>query len=125
MIYYDDFSKWLDSNLEQLPAEVVAVNFNLYKGSNQTYDIQLIGSDKFDETDDEWACNEIFTTGEDIFIIQRTEDIEDFGDGLAFIIKMIEKYLKNEKCTNILKRLKVVGVGFVDGDIELVYRAKN
>lgn len=29
----------------------------------------MIGSDKFDEDDSDWACNEIFTTKKDIEII--------------------------------------------------------
>lgn len=124
MLYYEEFSKWLESNLKQLPSEVVAVNFNLYEGSNQTYDIQLIGTDKFDETDEEWVCEEIFTTGEDVFLITRTDDIEDWEDGLSFITKMIEEYLQNGKYTNILQKLQAVGVGFVDGDIELLYHTK-
>jgi hypothetical protein len=124
MLYYDDFSKWLESNLEQLPSDVVAINFNLYEGSNQTYDIQLIGTDKFDETDDDWACEEIFTTGEDVFLIPRTDDIEEWENGLSFIIKMVEKYLENGKYANMLKQLQAVGVGFVDGDIEILHEAK-
>lgn len=124
MLYYQNFFKWLDNYLEQLPSDVVAVNFNLYEGSNQTYDIQLIGTDKFYETDDDWACEEIFTTGEDIFFIQRTEDIEYWEDGLSFITKMIKKYFENGKYVYVLQGLQAVGVGFVDGDIELLYNAK-
>lgn len=124
MLYYKDFSKWLDSNLEQLPSGVIAVNFNLYEGSNQTYDIQLIGTDKFDEDDDDWACEEIFSTGENIFFIPRTEDIEDWEDGLSFIIKMVKRYLENGKYANMLKQSQAVGVGFVDGDIETLHQAK-
>lgn len=124
MLYYEDFSKWLDNNLKQLPSDVVAVNFNLYEGLNQTYDIQLIGSDKFDEEDDDWACEEIFSTGEDLFCIPITETIEHWLDGLSFIRKMIENYLKNGKYANVLKQLQAVGVGFVDGDIELLYKGE-
>ncbi len=124
MLYYEYFSKWLESNLQQLPSDVIAVNFNLYEGSNQTYDIQLIGTDTFDEADDDWACEEIFTTGEDVFLIPRTDDIKDWEDGLYFITKMIEKYLQDGKFANILQGLRAVGVGFVDGDIELLHHVK-
>lgn len=124
MLYYEDFSKWLDSNLEQLPSDIVAVNFNLYEGSNQTYDIQLIGTDTFDQEDEDWACEEIFTTGEDIFLIPRTDDIEDWEDGLDFITKMVRKYLEDGKYDNMLKGLQAVGIGFVDGKIEILHQAK-
>lgn len=124
MQYYEDFSKWLEKYLQQLPSEIIAVNFNLYEGSNQTYDIQLIGSDEFDETDEDGVCGEIFTTGEDIFFILRNKDVVDWVDGLSLIIKMVEEYLSSGRCAYILKRLQAVGVGFVDGDIEIVYQAK-
>jgi len=119
-----DFFAWLDSNIEQLPTEVVAVNFNLYEGVNQTYDIQLIGTDIFDEADYDWACEEIFTTGENVFRITRTNDIEDWKDGLSFIIEMINKYFENGIHANVLKQLRAVGVGFVDGDIEILHQSE-
>lgn len=124
MMYNEDFSKWLDSNLEQLPPDIVAVNFNLYEGSNDTYDIQLIGTDTFDEEDEDWACEEIFTTGEDIFLMPRTDDIEDWEDALDFITKMVRKYLEDGKYANMLKGLQAVGIGFVDGEIEILHQAK-
>lgn len=123
MLYYEDFSKWLEGNLEQLPSDVVAVNFNLYEGADQTYDIQLIGTDTFNEEDEDWVCEEIFTTGENVFLLPKTNSIENWEDGLSFIRKMVEKYLENGKYANILKGLQAVGIGFVDGDIELLYQA--
>lgn len=124
MMYNEDFSKWLGGNLEQLPPDVVAVNFNLYEGSNDTYDIQLIGTDTFDEEDEDWACGEIFTTGEDVFSIPRTDEIADWEDGLSYITKMIENYLENGKYANVLKGLQAIGIGFVDGDMEILYQGK-
>jgi hypothetical protein len=124
MLYYEDFSKWLDYNLEQFSTDIIAVNFNLYEGSNQTYDIQLIGTNTFDEEDEDWACEEVFTTGEDVFLIPRTNDIEDWKKGLAFITKIVQKYLEDGKYANILQGLQAVGIGFVDGDIEILHQAK-
>lgn len=50
-LYFNEFSEWLNKYLEKLPSDVVAVNFNIYEGVNKTYDIQLIGTDEFDEDD--------------------------------------------------------------------------
>lgn len=123
MLYHEDFSKWLEGSLEKLPTEVVAVNFNLYEGVDQTYNIELIGTETFNEADEDWACDEIFTTGGNMFYLPRTNDIEDWEDGLSFITKMIERYLENGKAANMLKNLQAVGIGFVDGDIELLHKA--
>ncbi|WP_371367578.1 hypothetical protein SRRS_14630 [Sporomusa rhizae] len=43
-------SKWLDKILSQeLPKGIIAFNFNIYEGSNGTYDVQLTGSDEFEK----------------------------------------------------------------------------
>jgi len=121
-LYFNEFSEWLNKYLEKLPSDVVAVNFNLYEGVNKTYDIQLIGTDEFDEDDEDWACSDFFSTEEDIYLIPRTKDISNWQDGLNFITKIIEKYLDEGKYSDKLKQLKAVGVGFVDGDINILYQ---
>lgn len=116
------FSEWLDKTLEQrLPQGIVAFNFNLYEGASGTYDIQLIGSDEFDENDEDWACTDYFITGEDICYIQRAEEIKDWEEGLSYIIGLVEKYLDKGKNANILKGVSAIGIGFVDGDIQIIY----
>ena len=51
--------KWLIqiNQSEKLPENIVALNFNIYEGP---YAIDLIGSATFDESDEDWACNEDF-----------------------------------------------------------------
>ena len=121
---YKLFSNWLDKVLEQeLPKETVAFNFNLYEGSGGTYDIQLIGSDEFDENDEEWVCTNFFTTEEDVCYIRRTKDIANWEQGLIYITKLAEQYLIKGKNANILKSVSAIGIGFVDGDIDIIYRA--
>lgn len=115
------FCDWLDHVLEQnLPKNIKAFNFNLYEGEG-TYDIQLIGSDEFDEDDTDWACTDYFTTGEDICYIQRTKDIKDWEKGLNYITGLAKRYLDKEKNAYILKNANAVGIGFVDGDIDIIY----
>lgn len=117
------FSDWLDRTLEQkLPEGIIAFNFNLYEGAEPTYDIQLIGSEEFDEDDSDWACTDFFTTGEDICYITRTEDIEPWHKGLGYITSMVKRYLGEGKNAYILKGALAIGIGFVDGDIDIIYR---
>jgi len=116
-------SNWLDKILsEEIPDVIVAFNFNLYEGSHDTYDVQLIGSDIFDEEDDDWACNECFTSGENICYIQRTEDIKDWEKGLEYITELVKLYIAKGKRAEYLKNVSAVGIGFVDGDINIIYR---
>ena len=83
----------------------------------------MIGSDEFDENDGDWACTDYFTTGEDICYIKRAKDIKDWEKGLNYITKLVEKYLDEGKNAHILKDSSAVGIGFVDGDIDIIYRA--
>lgn len=37
---------------------------------------------------------------------------------------MVRKYLEDGKYANMLKGLQAVGIGFVDGEIEILHQAK-
>ena len=119
------FYDWLDDNLKEIPLDAVAVNFNLYEGENNTYDVELIGSDIFTEEDDDWVCEEIYSTEENLFTIPIHNYISDWKDGLSYIKEMIEDYMKIGTYSDDLKQLQAVGIGFVDGDIELIHLNKN
>jgi hypothetical protein len=122
--YYDLFATWLDKVLEQdLPKGIIAFNFNLYEGSDETYNVQLIGSDEFSENDEDWVCTDYFTTGEDICYIRRTKEIEDWEKGLSYLTKLAQRYIAEGKKSDILKSASAVAIGFVDGDISIIYRA--
>lgn len=124
MDIYKLFSNWLDQILEQeLPGLIKAYNFNLYEGSEGTYDIQIIGSDEFDEDDSDWACTNYFTSGENIFYIKRTDEIEHWEHGLSYITKLVERYLSEGNYSTTLKNASAIGIGFVDGDIDIIFRA--
>lgn len=117
------FSDWLNKTLEQkLPSGIIAFNFNLYEGAEETYDIQLTGSDDFDEDDSDWACTDYFTTGEDICHIPRTDDIKAWEKGFDYITSMVNRYLAEGKNANILKAVSAIAIGFVDGDLDIIYR---
>ncbi|WP_434799153.1 hypothetical protein [Terrisporobacter vanillatitrophus] len=119
------FYAWLNNHLEKMPLNVIALNFNLYEGEYKTYDIQLIGSDIFNEEDDDWACDEIFSTEESLFSIPIYDDISDWRESMTFIKEMIKEYMKVGEYSNKLIQLQAVGLGFVDGDIELIYLNNN
>ncbi len=116
------FNKWMDKILKknEFP-DSVAFNFNLYEG-NGTFHIQLITTSTFDENDDDWACDEVFSTGDDIYIIPQKISGESWEEGLLFCKNLINNYLKAGKCSDKLKSKKAVGIGFADGDIEILYK---
>ena len=119
---YNKFESWLNKLLKnEFSKSINAFNFNLYEGSENTYDIQLIGSDEFEENED-WACSEVYSSKEDICYINRSENIEDWRDGFEYVKLMVTKYLESGIYKNKLLLVDAVGLGFVDGDIELIYK---
>ena len=119
MKYVEEFKVWVEKYLIDLPEDAVAINFNLYEGE-EPYSVQLIAADEFDEEDEDWACEEIFSTEDDLFVIPMTEDIKDWEEALFYIKSLIEEYLNVSSYKSILKKLQGIGVGFVDGNVELL-----
>ena len=120
LVMYDEFAKWLDRILdENMPLPGVAINFNIYEEVDFHWSIQLISSTYFDEEDEDWNCYEEFTTGEDLYEWQQGVGWEKILD---ISCEMIRKYLTEGKYAEKLKKYEAVAAGFVDGDVEILYR---
>ncbi|MBO7395684.1 MAG: hypothetical protein J6U16_06155 [Ruminococcus sp.] len=125
---YEEFAHWLDDLLENndMPEDTVAFCFNLYEESDEEhlYAAQLIASDQFDPDDEEgeWACEEIWSCEENIFIVD-TSDEDDTGwkHAQELFCEMIEEYLKNGRYGHILTDSKGVAAGFVDGELQMLH----
>ena len=117
---YNRFQNWLSTILSvNLPEKVEAINFNLYEDGGERWSIELVGTGCFNEEDEDWACNEVFTTRDDPFTIRYKgswEVVEDIFTGY------IRQYLEKGKMADRLKRYKAVAVGFVDGNITVLYK---
>ncbi len=122
---YEEFTHWLDDLLENadVPESACAWCFNLYEESieDSVYAIQLIAADEFDENDDEWACSEVWSSEENIFCIELSDESEkDWKAALKIFSGMAEEYIRDGKFRNMLADSKAVGIGFVDGDLEIL-----
>lgn len=120
MFSYDEFAKWADSALEkEIPENTMALNFNLYEESEEdTWAVQLIGSERFDEDDEDWACYETFTTGEELY---RWTEEGGWEKALENALENLKEYLSKGKYSAELLKYKGVGIGFVDGDIYIIH----
>lgn len=114
-------SKWLDDVLEtDIPCEVEAFGFNLYDDGHYNWSIELVGASEFDINNDDWLCSEVtdFDTRENPF---RWKKEADWNEILIDIVNVLKEYLQSGKYANTLKSKAGVGVGFVDGDLEILY----
>ena len=115
-------SEWLDVVLEtDIPNEVVAFGFNLYEEGHYNWSMELIGASEFDIDDEDWLCNEAtdFNTRDNPLQWHKEAGCEEI---LNDVVCALKEYLKNGKHADILKAKSGVGVGFVDGNIEIIAR---
>ena len=117
----DEFYSWTDRILlENTDTPVAAYNFNLYEHEH-AFMMQLIGANSFHRSDTDWACDEMFSSGEDLFALPHSLVGSDWREGLRCAKDLVRKYLDNGKQAERLKMSHAVGIGFVDGDVELLY----
>ena len=63
---------------------------------------------------DDWTCDEVFTTRDQPFVIECESDWELVE---TFFISLVNEYLSSGK----LKEYQAIGIGFVDGDLHILY----
>lgn len=110
--------EWMDKELErELPERSCGVYFSLTEGNEDGFDITMCFTKNFDKEDEEWACDvteefgtfTVFTNGE-----CRWEDI------LAWSCKYLKEYLQKGTRKEMLKSFAGIGVGFDEGDVEII-----
>ena len=72
-----------------------------------------------DEENDDWACNEVFSTGDDLFVFELEADWEDVAEEFCTTVK---QYLKEGKNKDQLTQYDAIAAGFVDGDLETIFK---
>jgi hypothetical protein len=121
LILYPAFAKWVDDSLSSnIPKGIRAFNFNLYETAD-SYEVELIGADRFDVSDSDWACHDVFNTGDLLFEIPKGEAGTRWEDGYEYAVELVMTYLENGKKSGLLLSSEAVGIGFVDGDLELLW----
>lgn len=114
----DTIRKWLIqiNQKDKLPQNIVALNFNLYEGP---YALDLIGSATYDESDEDWACNEDF-----IPKLRRCPSLGIPDDkSWEEVLKIVESILRDlirEMPDIELFKVQHIAVGFVDGNLIII-----
>jgi len=113
--------QWVNESLANgLPLKVKAFSFNLYE-TGVNFGIELVGTSEFDEEDADWACEEVFEPKQRQIDIPLSYSGETWQQCLEKMKSLMLVYLEtNELGAVVLKQAQGVGIGFVDGDLELL-----
>lgn len=122
---FKKISEWLDEVLENaletgISNEVIAFGFNLYDDGDYNWSMELIGTSEFDVNDEDWLCSEVtdFDTRDEPFQWCQKAEWNEILSDITWILK---EYLNSGKYAGVLKEKSGIGVGFVDGDVEILY----
>ncbi len=118
-IDYTLFERWLDKSLDvKIPKDVVAFCFNIYDDGDNNWNLELVGASSFDKENSDWACDEAFTTRDNPF---RWHEEADWKQILTETELVVKVYLEQGRYGKLLKEYKAVAVGFVDGDLVVLW----
>ena len=106
---------WLTPHLQALPAEAKALCLNLYESEEEgEFDAQLVACAAYDREVPDWACEDIYSTGEELFGFSS----EDWEAALDLMLETMGKAVADGILPDAIE---YVAVGFVDGDLEEVF----
>ncbi|MBR0342770.1 MAG: hypothetical protein IJH64_11100 [Oscillospiraceae bacterium] len=118
---YSEIESWLDNVLNtEIPDDTKGFIFNLYDDGDDNWSMEVVATSRFDENDPDWGCDEIddFGTRDEPFSWEEQAGWETIQDKCS---EIIAEYLSNGEYSGVLKKAEGVGVGFVDGDLEIIY----
>ena len=111
---------WLDRVLERKrPPEAAAVCFNLYEDGGDTWSLEVVGTRTFDPADGDWACGEVTDFGTRTCPLTWKKRA-DWSAVLREVREILERYLESGRHADVLRGYAGVGLGFVDGDVEVL-----
>lgn len=124
MTFDDSFKAWLTSSLNTgVPEPVRAFAFNLceLQDSNSPFGVELIGSSDFDFEDSDWACDEVWAATPRMLEIPVAFSSSSWETCLAAVKRLVRAALDGDSAGKILKTSEGVAVGFIDGDLDLLW----
>ncbi len=128
--FEDRFRNWLRASLSDgVPEDVVGFAFNLFEPGDDPdakFAVELVGTEEFALHNPDWPCEEIWepeTRGLHVPLDYCGDQWEDCLDRLRALLK--EVLVGDSVAAQTLRSVKGVGIGFVDGDLEIVWHKSS
>ena len=120
---YGSFCAWLDWVLSSEGVDqAAAFCFNLYEDGGGRWSLELVGTRRFSAAGSDWACEELFATRRHPFAIAHDGPWQEV---LALARDLIARYLEAGAHRDVLKAKAAVALGFVDGDLDILYQREQ
>jgi hypothetical protein len=117
-----EFFAWADRHVSQfIHANAVAFHFNLYEGHDSVH-VQIDGTDSFN-TENYWPGKRICSSGEDIFEVPFECAGANWRDWLQTLTALCTDYVSKGERSDVLRKSLGVGIGFVDGDMYVLWQS--
>lgn len=118
------FSDWVSDVLVEIPDETNAFVFNIYE-EDDAYLVDITGTTAYDESDESWTEDINWDSGEELFIIPKEKFDGDWEDIHDAIVESLEALLDvDNELSDALCDSDAIAVGFIDGDLEIVWQAE-
>ncbi len=104
---------WLNSINER--PEIKAINIGLFEDPD-CYNAYLIGSNVYDPTDDDWACNEDFIPKNKYVKLTSTTSM-DWSLFQEHVFNSLKNYIANSEDSTVFQNSEIVTVGFDDSEL--------
>ena len=130
MSFEKDFAQWLEDGIAQgVSDEVVAFCFNLNEPAFESpakFGVELIGAGSFDEADPDWPCDEVWEPEPRMVIIPPDFSGPEWEECLARMKALVSRQLELDgPAAKQLKSSQGIGIGFVDGELEIVWTSSE
>jgi hypothetical protein len=128
MSFPQEFNEWLSCSLRApVTDEVLAFSFNLFEPAlvdGVTFSVELVGSEAFDPKNSDWACEEVWSAQPRNLHIPLSFSGSTWEDCLLKMKDLLLFVLEEQnEISKILKTRQAIALGFVDGDLEIVWSA--
>ena len=114
-----NFEAWVTPHLKNGKG-YIAYNFNLYELDEDYFGAELVASTAYDPDDDDWACETVFSSGDELFEF----DSKNWETALKEFLAMASALIEKEGISVFGDKVEFVTAGFIDGALEVLY-SKN
>jgi hypothetical protein len=119
----NEFNAWISEMKGQLRVDLVAINFGLFE-TVKGFHVYLIGSNEYEDHNDDWACNEDFVPNQKHF--GRRLKSKNWQEAISEVDGLINSFMESEQYpSSILDGIDYITCGFDDGDLKRIKMPHN